>query len=222
MVGIYKITNKINGKCYIGQSIDINDRWIRHRSRPFQVNDSAYNTYLYRAIRKYGLNNFIFEILEECPREDLNEREIYYIDFYNSYYTNNGYNMTFGGEGGIKRDNKKICDMWDSGYTISKIAKELHCSRNTVKNALKQFGKYNTDEIQNRWATQNGTPINQYDINFNLLKTWKSARQVEEELGIDHSSIGDCCNYMTKQAGGFIWRYAERSETATLADLLDD
>lgn len=221
MIGIYKITNKINGKCYIGQSIDIHDRWIKHRSRPFQVNDNAYDTYLYRAIRKYGLDNFTFEVLEECSYEELNEREIYYIDFYNSHYTKNGYNMTFGGEGGIKRDNKKICDMWDKGYTISKIAKELHCSRNTVKNALKQFEKYNTDEIKNRWVRQNEIPINQYDINFNLLKTWKSARQAERELGIDHSGIGDCCNYMAKQAGGFIWRYAERSETASLADLLD-
>lgn len=221
MIGIYKITNKINGKCYIGQSTDINDRWIKHRSRPFQINDGSYDTYLYRSIRKYGLDNFIFEVIEECSCDELNEREIFYIDFYNSHYTKCGYNMTFGGEGGIKRDNKKICDMWDEGHTISKIAQELHCSRNTVKNALKQFGKYDADEIKNRWIKKTSNPVNQYDMNFNLLKTWQSAKQVEKELGIDHSGIGDCCNYITKQAGGFKWRYAERSETAALADLLD-
>lgn len=221
MIGIYKITNKINGKCYIGQSTDIDDRWAKHRSRPFQENDKSYDTCLYRAIRKYGLDNFIFEVIEECAYDKLNEREIFYIDFYNSHCTKHGYNMTFGGEGGIKRDNKKICDMWNEGHTISKIAKELGCSRNTVKNTLKQFGKYDTNEIKNRWVKQNSRSINQYDINFNLLKTWNSARQAEKELGIDHSGIGDCCNYMIKQSGGFKWRYAERSETAALADLLD-
>lgn len=221
MIGIYKITNQLNGKCYIGQSIDIYDRWTKHRSRPFQVSDNSYDTCLYRAIRKYGLDNFIFEVVEECSCEQLNEREIFYIDFYNSHYTKSGYNMTFGGEGGIRRDNKKICDMWDEGHTISKIAKELSCSRNTVKSALKQFGKYDTDEIKNRWSKQNGRSVSQYDENFNLLKTWASARQVEKEIGIDHSCIGDCCNYIAKQAGGFKWRYTERSETAALADLLD-
>ena len=222
MVGIYKITNTINGKCYIGQSIDINDRWIKHRSRPFQINDVSYDTCFYRAIRKYGLENFVFEIVEECSCYMLDDREIYYIDFYKSHYTQNGYNMTFGGDGGIKRDNKKICDMWDEGYTISKIAKELCCSRNTVKNALKQFGKYDSDEIKNRWIKQKCVPINQYDEYFNLLKTWDSARQIEKELGIDHSGISDCCNYIIRQSGGFKWRYAERSETAALADLLDE
>ena len=221
MVGIYKITNKIDGKCYIGQSVDIHERWIKHRSRPFQKNDKCYDTCLYRAIRKYGLENFDFDVVEECDYDSLNEREIFYIDFYNSHITKNGYNMTFGGEGGIKRDNQKICDMWDCGYTISKISKELHCSRNTVKSALKELGKYDIDEIKNRWSKQNGRSINQYDLNFNLLKIWSSARQVEKELGIDHSCIGDCCNYIAKQAGGFKWRYTERSETAALADLLD-
>ena len=222
MIGIYKITNIVDGKCYIGQSTDINDRWIKHRSRPFQVNDISYNTLFYRAIRKYGLENFTFEVVEECQCDMLNEREIFYIDVYNSHFTKNGYNMTFGGEGGAKRDNKKICDLWDEGYTISQIAKELCCSRNTVKSSLKQFGKYDINQIKNRWIKQKCVPINQYDKDFNLLKTWNSARQAEKELGIDHSGIGDCCNYITRQAGGFQWRYAERSETAALADLLDE
>ena len=72
MIGIYKITNNIDGKCYIGQSIDINNRWIKHRSKPFQVNDKSYNTYLYRAIRKYGLDNFTFEVIEKCDKTFLN------------------------------------------------------------------------------------------------------------------------------------------------------
>lgn len=68
MIGIYKITNNINGKVYIGQSIDINKRWKEHKYRS-QIPNKEYDKYLYRAFRKYGLENFTFEILEECTYE---------------------------------------------------------------------------------------------------------------------------------------------------------
>ncbi len=90
MVGIYKIENLINGKCYIGQSIDITRRWRQHRS---DYKDGTVS--LYQAIKKYGLNNFSFEIIEECSVDELDNREIYWIEYYNSY--NNGYNETLGG-----------------------------------------------------------------------------------------------------------------------------
>lgn len=138
MVGIYKVTNKINNKCYIGKSIDISDRWIRHQSRAFQKTDNAYDCYFYRAIRHYGLSNFIFEVIEECDVTQLDEKEKYYISFYDSYYKNgNGYNMTRGGDGGLKQDYSFVCNLWDDGLSISDIAKEIHGSRNTVKNILK-------------------------------------------------------------------------------------
>ena len=94
MTGIYKITNKINGKCYIGQSVDIKRRWSEHRS---SVEDITLDSKLIRAMRKYGLENFTFEVLEECELDLLNEREEYYVEFYNSYF--HGYNSTFGGDG---------------------------------------------------------------------------------------------------------------------------
>lgn len=96
MTGIYCITNKINGKCYVGQSLNIEQRWKAHRSRPFNTKSSQYNSILYKAIRKYGINNFIFSILEECNQEELNAREIFWINKLDSY--NNGYNLTKGGQ----------------------------------------------------------------------------------------------------------------------------
>lgn len=101
MVGIYKITNKVNGKSYIGQSVDIMDRWKSHRNKPFNQNSKDYDSLFYRAIRKYGLENFNFEIIEECKKEELNEKERYWIKFYHTYagdIDNNGYNLTLGGE----------------------------------------------------------------------------------------------------------------------------
>lgn len=101
MIGIYKITNLINNKVYIGLSIDIKERWRAHRSRPFQSNCKQYNSHLYRAIRKYGLENFKFEIIEECNPENLEDREIYWIKYYQAKNPNFGYNLTDGGEHAI-------------------------------------------------------------------------------------------------------------------------
>lgn len=90
--GIYKITNKINGHAYIGQSVNITRRWTDHKNR---YKDLNYDSTLYKAFRKYGLENFSFEILEECEPELLDEREIYYVALYDTF--NDGYNETLGG-----------------------------------------------------------------------------------------------------------------------------
>lgn len=95
--GIYKITNKINGKSYIGQSIHIESRWTDEKYVSNEPMDPRYKSSLSKAFRKYGFENFKFEILEECLKEDLSEKEIYYISLYDTYY--NGYNETTGGEG---------------------------------------------------------------------------------------------------------------------------
>lgn len=94
MIGIYKITNKINNLSYIGQSTQIEQRFREHKK--------SYNWYreknkkLYKDILEYGINNFSFEILEECSIEELNDREQYYIKYYNTYPDQ--YNMTPGGQ----------------------------------------------------------------------------------------------------------------------------
>lgn len=95
MIGIYKITNLINGKCYIGQSVNIKQRWTTHLKDAFWENGPEYNYPLYQAFRKYGVANFSFEVLEECSKDALNEREIFYIAKYNAY--SKGYNQNAGG-----------------------------------------------------------------------------------------------------------------------------
>lgn len=94
MIGIYKITNIVNLKSYIGQSIHIEKRMQEHKSI-YNWNREK-NKILYIAFQKYGLNNFKFEILEECDRKELSEREKFYIEKYNTY--KKGYNETIGGE----------------------------------------------------------------------------------------------------------------------------
>ena len=95
MIGIYKITNNINHKVYIGQSINIERRWACHKNRAF-VPNKEYDKYLYRAFRKYGIENFSFKVLEECSKEELDEKEKQYILEYHSCVDTYGYNETCG------------------------------------------------------------------------------------------------------------------------------
>lgn len=82
--GIYKITNIQTKECYIGQAVSIKDRWVDHVKCGLGIDTPAGNK-LYKSMQEYGVWNFAFEVIEECPREQLNEKEKYYIDLYNSY-----------------------------------------------------------------------------------------------------------------------------------------
>lgn len=106
MIGVYKIENQINHKVYIGQSIDIHKRWYEHKSAAFNPNEPRYEAQISYALRKYGLENFKFEVVttltpELYSREALNELEKYYIALYDSFRY--GYNATPGGEYGVSQ-----------------------------------------------------------------------------------------------------------------------
>lgn len=100
--GVYKITNKINFKSYIGISNDIYERWQQHIHNAFNSNNQKdYHKLLSAAIRKYGVDNFTFEILKvENDIDQRKELEKYYIKEYDSF--NDGYNMTTGGDGNTR------------------------------------------------------------------------------------------------------------------------
>lgn len=135
MIGIYKITNLQNGHCYIGQSVDIARRWSEHKT-----NSKGGCKYpLYLAFQKYGLDNFSFEVLEECKIEELDLKEIAFIKEFDSY--NNGYNLTTGGQFGnsnncvkiSKEDINIIYDLlMNSEITQREIAKIFNVGEDTI------------------------------------------------------------------------------------------
>lgn len=109
MIGIYMIRNKNNNKVYVGQTIDIDSRWMQHRSR--LKSKTHENKHLQSAYDLYGKDAFEYILLEECNEEELDEKEIFYIQYYDSY--NNGYNQDLGGKGcrGYKHTDEEILKM---------------------------------------------------------------------------------------------------------------
>lgn len=131
-IGIYKIENVLNHKIYIGQSVHIEKRWQEH-CRPSTM--SVIGT----AIKKYGKENFSFQILEECDVEKLDERENYYIDFYNSL-TPNGYNIAININGkniifsNYSQDifNLIIKDIKETELSFEEIAKKYDLDKSMI------------------------------------------------------------------------------------------
>lgn len=93
ITGVYKITNQETGECYIGQAADVAKRWKDHAKCGLGI-DTPANNKLYKAIQDYGIWNFSWELLERCPKEQLNEKEAFYIELYDS--CNYGYNSNKG------------------------------------------------------------------------------------------------------------------------------
>lgn len=138
MIGIYKITNP-KGKIYIGQSKDISLRFKDY----FKLNHCKSQPKLYYSLKKYGPENHIFEIIEECSIEQLDEREIYWIKYYKSF--KDGLNLTEGGEGckGFKRSKEMNVkhSLKMIGKTKTSLQKEKISLSLTGKIRSKDFGK---------------------------------------------------------------------------------
>ena len=132
---IYKITNNVNGKVYVGQTKqNVRDRFYRHCSRIGSTHEL--NMAIHKAIRKYGKQNFTLEVIEET--ENLNEREKYWIAFYDSYKT--GYNSTLGGQNGYKpfkeEHTSEIIEKYKEGKSLREIGKLFNLDKQTVKGLL--------------------------------------------------------------------------------------
>lgn len=134
---IYKITNNVNGKVYIGQTIQtVKERFYQHCAT--KCSDSVLNMAIHRAIKKYGKSNFTIEVIEEVEQNILNDREKYWIKYYNSY--KNGYNSTEGGQDGAKSfktlDVESIIREYNSGKSLRSIGNTFKVDKQTIKDLL--------------------------------------------------------------------------------------
>lgn len=139
MAFIYKIKNKINEKLYIGKTErDVETRWKEH----IRHKDLYLDIPLYRAFNKYGIENFEITVLEQCDKNIINEREKYWISYYNTY--KDGYNCTKGGEGSlIEYEEKEIDDIirrYQQGERLDLLCKEYHHKYNSIKKRMLDRG----------------------------------------------------------------------------------
>lgn len=207
---IYKITNTVNNKIYIGQTCyTIQKRWAEHCS--------VYNKLdypLYKAMRKYGQDNFIIEEIEQISDELLNEREIYWISFYHSYAPlGYGYNVTLGGEGNRLYEQKQIYEMWDNGLCITEISEQTGADRHVVTDILKGYKNYSIEESEKRgheflWSKR-GRKVNQYDLKGNYIATFNSLMDAQRQTGVAQKNIFWVVSHKSYSAGGYQWKYID-------------
>lgn len=212
--GIYKITNKVNRKIYIGMSINLKRRKWEHQNK-------YCNHPIANAIKKYGWENFEFEVIqyfsELCDINYILNREMYWIKFYKSQDRNIGYNIKSGGPTNCGENNS----MWGkhhSDETKKKISEKAKIHSKGERNGM--FGKKQTQESieknrqSNILSSKNKKPVHQIDPATNLIiKTWSSARDAARTLYNKKersAEITKCASdrYPAQIAFGFKWRYA--------------
>ena len=215
--GIYCIENLVNNKKYIGQSVDIYSRWYVHKSKLY--GNKHENTHLQNSWNNYGGKYFHFYIVELCDKELLNEREIYWIKHYNTFY--DGYNETFGGQGQSKPAIKvfqytldgDLIKEWNSVYEIQE---ELGFNENTIRNACNnkehlsaygyQWSYQKSDNIGEYNSTTQKKTVYQYDKQGNLVNIYDTILSVSED-GFSFGNVANCCRGIRKTSSGYVWSY---------------
>ena len=206
---IYLHRNKINGKCYVGQT---SQRLI---DRTGTKGQNYYGCPIfYRAIIKYGWDSFEHIILETgLSKDQVDEREVYWGQYYNSLAPN-GYNVELGNNGHhIEADCHRL--------TRSEASQKLWESqelRELISQKSKQMWKEATEEckqkmLNNLDRTGKGAKARQKKIlciETNII--YESLREAERQTGISHSGISMVCNKKMQTAGGYHWKFVEEGE----------
>lgn len=207
------IRNKINDKKYIGQSIDIWYRYRNHLSESYNVNKKAYNMAIHKAIRKYGKSNFELIVLEECPKEKLNEREIYWIEYYDTY--NDGYNQTIGGDT-LKNtiDRANIYRLWDEGKSIKDIREITKHGKHQIIRILEGYDKYSPEESKRRGFSSasktRGKTVYRYQMNGEYIDEFWSIAEAGRKTGTRNTDISLCLNGSQQSANNYRWSFEKK------------
>lgn len=216
LIGIYKITNLINNKVYIGQTIDYERRIDEHIRHYLNSNYHDFNSLLYKAIRKYGINNFSFEMIEECDTSELDNKEVKWIKEYNSYCNwpnSNGYNMTVGGQGNRKITPEQVLIEWNNGLSKQEIMKKFSLSTDTVKFYLRTCN-ISAKEILERSVKYKAKPVLQYSLKGEYLHEYFSINEAVRSIHDRKATTSGICeacssNYKHTTAYGYIWKYKD-------------
>lgn len=194
---IYRIYNTQTNESYIGQTKKTVDyrfkEHIREANRSFRGEQQDFPLF-HRMLLYYGISNFKVETLEEVPDDKGDEREVYWIKYYNSYYE--GYNSTKGGQ------NRSTAELMKENVKKWKIKdSNAHMGGMSIQEVINN-GLYNP--IGNINA---GKSVAQYTLDGALIKIYPAATIASKETGIGAQNIRNTCNGKTKKSGGFIWKW---------------
>lgn len=220
---IYLITNKINNKKYIGQTLrsDVNTRWKYHKCN----NKKYIGQILYNAYQKYGTNNFDYKIICICFDEDTNKYEKEYIQKYDTIYPN-GYNLLEGGDNKKHSEyTKQLISSKLKGINHPNYGKKLQDNHvlNIKKSLIKEktilnneiIGRSQTEITKNKikekiiqyYKKNSKILIEQYDLNNNLINTYYSYSDAARQADINKTYLTRVLNNKTNNiAKGFIWK----------------
>lgn len=201
--GVYAIKNTINGKVYIGQSVDVEYRICNHFSKlKWGRHD---NEHLQRAYNK-NPQAIEWTLLCECKQEELDAIEIAYIKEYNSADPKHGYNMQYGGQAEHRATPETRRKM--SEIKKGKCFTKEHCAKIGEANRRRRL----SDETKRKIGAKHSKSVIQQDMDGNYIRRFESIKQAAQEIGVSPNAIKNALTGKSRQSAGYRWQY-ERQET---------
>lgn len=201
---IYKITNNVNGKIYIGQTAgSLENRWRQHRHHPGC-------RILHKAIKKYGAENFTVEQIDAAANiDELNQKEKLWIQHYDCIAPN-GYNLKSGGnrptysEASRQRMSRNHADM--SGANNPRYGVRLSAD---TRKKISDSHRGKSLSAQHRLKVAMASPKRKCVLNIDTGEHFSSSRMAEKQCGLPHGTVSRVCRGEGHTAGGFHWRYVQ-------------
>lgn len=221
--GIYKITNLVNGKVYIGKSKDIKSRFGCHKAAlKMDVFNGRTNRHLWNAVQKYGLDKFTFEILEqvEVCGDTLSLREMYWIKHYNSNHRDYGYNSMYESSGVFKHSDETVERLREATRKSMTPERRAEISRSLMgkkqspelvsmriaKSSKSRIGVKIAEEKKSKMRESHAVySYEQYSLDGELLQIFKRRKDLID-AGFERVSVQAACVGKLKTHKGFIWK----------------
>lgn len=203
MAYIYKIVNDVNQKVYIGKTYhtSIEQQYKEHCRDAFKEDEAQRP--LYFAMRKYGIEHFHIELIEQTNTPE--EREKYWIKYYNSF--KDGYNATLGGDGRPYADYQLIQSLWNQNKTCGEIKDITHYDLETIRKALNEINVSKQERISRGHSSLSQKIVMLNDKN-EILQIFSSYADANRFLGKDArcTNISQVCHGKRKTAYGYYWK----------------
>lgn len=213
LCGIYCIENIDTHKKYIGQSRHIYRRWEDHK---WALNNNKHcNDYLQKAWNKYGKNRFVFSVIEECPIDQLNDSEVYYIDYFKSYDKSFGYNLR-GGGGQLGKMTVELLERFTGENNPMYGKHHAEETKRKISESRKPYRGENHPRYGKQVSPDTCKKISQSHIGvmtgenhprhreiycIELNQIFWGPSEAEKLLGISRGNISTCCSGKAKVAG---------------------